>query len=353
MFFQNRTSKILFFYTFSIKKHFVFLKTIKMRRAWWLLRWLASAAVVGCLFYYLRQTGMRLFDRVAWASVALSWAWLVVTGCLVPLNWYLEVRKWRLFQPSASRLSWQASWRAVLMGVAWSFLTPGRSGEYAARVLSVTREQVGQGLRASLGAAYSQLIVLLGMGIPALVLYGNMRGEAPQAVRAGIFRTGIVLLLIPVVGILLPRLIRMGQPWLVRFPRLEKIRIQLESLAYLEARLLGQGIGWSLARYAVYGLQYACMLQFVGVTLPATAVFGGVGTIYLIQTGLPLPPALGFLARGEVSVWIWAAWNVSPAQALWASYGLFVLNLALPALVGLGWAWGHSRSSLKRIRQSL
>lgn len=231
------------------------------------------------------------------------------------------------------------------MGVAWSFLTPGRSGEYAARVLSVPHAQMKEGLKASIGAAYSQWIVLVGMGIPALALY-NRTGVGDTAdIRAGMVRAGIVLLLLTAGGLLFPRLIRKERRWLVRFPRLAKIRVQLESLSQVEPGLLFAGLLLSLLRYGVYAVQYAWMLQFAGVTLPAEAVFSGVGTIYLIQTGLPLPPALGFLARGEVAVWIWAAWQVAPVRALWASYGLFVLNLALPALVGLGWT-GYRSSSL-------
>ncbi len=272
--------------------------------------------------------------RAGITNLSLHWHWLWVVLLLLPVNWHLEVVKWRLFQPPAVRLSWSDSWRAVLLGVAGSFITPNRSGEYAIRAWAAPPGSRSSGLQASLGAACCQLVALVGLGLPALVLFvRQQRGIAFFSTPEATWILGVVLSGIALLSISLLLFLRVyGRSG--RFSALKKIWVQL---GQFHPKQLLAGIGLSLLRYAVYTAQYAAMLAFVGVTLPGRSVFAGVGTIYLVQTGLPLPPALGFLARGEVALLVWQAWQIAPLQVLTASYGLFALNLAFPAFVGIAW----------------
>ena len=95
------------------------------------------------------------------------------------------------------------------------------------------------------------------------------------------------------------------------------------------------GLGYAALRYVLYSIQYYTMLRFYGIQLPLDAALAGVGTIYLLQTAIPLPPVLGLLARGEIALLVWGIWGGNSLSILAASYTLFVLNLVFPALLGL------------------
>lgn len=302
-----------------------------------ILRSIALVCLACGLLWLLGTQLYAEYQRLGRAGISnlpLHWYWLWVVCLLIPVNWYLEVVKWRLFQQPALRLSWSDSWRAVLLGVAGSFITPNRSGEYAIRAWAAPPGSRTSGLQASLGAACCQLVALVGLGLPALALFARQQGgfsffstlDTPRIV--GVLLLGVGLSAGSLFVFL--RIFRHSG----RFSAIKKMWVQL---GQFHSKQLLAGVALSLLRYAVYTAQYAAMLAFVGVALPGRSVFAGVGTIYLVQTGLPLPPALGFLARGEVALLVWKAWQVAPLQVLTASYGLFALNLAFPAFVGIAW----------------
>jgi hypothetical protein len=55
----------------------------------------------------------------------------------------------------------------------------------------------------------------------------------------------------------------------------------------------------------------------------------------LLQTAIPLPPIVGLLARGEVALKIWGISSQNDLSILAATFTLWVINLIIPALIGL------------------
>ena len=62
---------------------------------------------------------------------------------------------------------------------------------------------------------------------------------------------------------------------------------------------------------------------------------GGIASIYLIQTGIPLPAFLSILARGELAVLVWSTLGIVELTALMATFILWFVNLIFPSLIGL------------------
>ena len=96
----------------------------------WLKRLLALALVV-LLAYQIKSHG----DFSSWWSVFLdnwknghSQQWLIIAVLLMPVNWLLEIAKWRLLL----RHNWTPTWtelsQAVLAGISISLITPNRIG---------------------------------------------------------------------------------------------------------------------------------------------------------------------------------------------------------------------------------
>ncbi len=60
-----------------------------------------------------------------------------------------------------------------------------------------------------------------------------------------------------------------------------------------------------------------------------------IGTIFLVQTSIPLPPIWSLLVRGQAALYFWGLFAVSPIAILASTFALWVINLILPALFGL------------------
>jgi hypothetical protein len=80
-------------------------------------------------------------------------------------------------------------------------------------------------------------------------------------------------------------------------------------------------------------------------TFPLGEAAAGIAAIFLAQTSLPLPPLAGLMARGELALWVWGAYSSDTAAILASAYGLFIINLSLPSLVG---AWILLRLNLHK-----
>jgi len=64
-----------------------------------------------------------------------------------------------------------------------------------------------------------------------------------------------------------------------------------------------------------------------------------VAIVYLIQSSLPLPAMLSLLARGEIAILVFSMFNVNEISILATTFGLWIINLLLPAFFGLILLW--------------
>lgn len=311
-----------------------------------LLRWLIIGAIVWGIYVELfKRNDFAQLKLLFWQSLSgTSFYFLLLCAALMPLNWLMETWKWRVFTQPWSGMKFGQSLRAVLAGVAASMLLPNRSGDYLGRWLLAPEEQKTKLLLASLAGHYCQFLVLLGMGIPSVFALSYYAKHLPLLGNQGLvwIAGGVFIFLLLLGVVVIPRLlhhytrkIREDQwPGIWRYLQ-QVLQYALDVLTEYQGRHLLRGLAWAALRYGLYCLQYYLMLRFYSIPLPLGAALAGVGSIYLFQTAIPLPPVLGLLARGEIALLIWGIWGTNALSILAASYTLFALNLVFPALLGL------------------
>ncbi|MDX2072095.1 MAG: lysylphosphatidylglycerol synthase domain-containing protein [Haliscomenobacter sp.] len=318
----------------------------KISIGWVLFRYLLALAIIWGLYTELfhRNNFDQLWGLFRQNLSGTALGYLLFCSFLMPFNWLIETFKWRAFTQPWSGMPFRQSWHAVLAGVAASMLLPNRSGDYLGRWLLAPKGQKTQIMLATIASNYCQFLVLLGMGFPSLLWLGYYTKSWPIA-QPGLFLSFIIglficLLLLGVVVI--PRLLHhyadriRGETWQGFFKFLQMpLQQGLDITERYSWRVFAAGFGFACLRYGLYSVQYYAILRFYGILLPLDAALAGVGSIYLLQTAIPLPPVLALLARGEIALMIWGIWGGNALSILAASYTLFVLNLALPALLGL------------------
>lgn len=263
--------------------------------------------------------------------------WLAAAMVLMPVNWLLEAIKWRQFMQAGGEVvvSLRTAIRAVLAGVTLSLVAPNRTGDYLGRVLAVSAADNSRALMATLAGNYCQLLILIAAGLPAFALFATHYGSWP-GLQMWVITGGSVLLILVLLVIAwnLSRIIRIARRYL-RWSRLNSWWAMLALLERYGFRELSLGILLSLLRYLTYTGQYYFFLRFCAGEIPPGAALVGAGTIFLLQTTVPLPPALSLVARGEIALLVWGSFGLLGGGILAATYGLFILNLALPALLGM------------------
>lgn len=265
-------------------------------------------------------------------------SWLLMAGALVlmPANWILEAWKWRLFFNLDEELPLRQATRAVLAGVTLSMLTPNRIGDYGGRVLLVPPHRRWRAVAATLAGGVCQWIVLVGVGIVGFLIYARQFVPAIWAAAELLIPLQLLVLsgviwFFPRLGGWISRLLsRVQRPWLRRMLQ------GLEVLSTYRPEILLMGLGVSGLRYAIYTLQYYLLLRYFGVGVPPEMAFAGIASIFFVQTAVPMPPVVGLLARTELALLIWMPFSANEVSILAATFSLFVINLVIPSLLGLG-----------------
>ncbi|MEM1319059.1 MAG: lysylphosphatidylglycerol synthase domain-containing protein [Bacteroidota bacterium] len=262
-------------------------------------------------------------------------SYLLLAALLMPLNWAFETLKWQGLIRDFEPLSFWRSYRAVLGGVTFSIFTPNRIGEYGGRILFVRAENNWKAVIATLVGSFSQLLVLLAVGLLGLIHYAGSYLELEPLMLRSLGFMGLVL-----VGAMVFSFynIDLVVPLARRLPFIHYLRPfakQVSILQDYDSPTLTRTLAFALARYTVYTLQYYLLLRFFGFQIPTLPALTGIATIFLLQTSIPLPPLMGLFVRGEVALQIWGIFSENELGILASSFSLWVLNLILPALFGM------------------
>ena len=285
---------------------------------------------------WARENAADMWMSLQEPRSTLEWTCLALAICLSPVNWGLEALKWqhlvRIFYP----LGFRAAWQGVVAGIALSLFTPNRVGEYGGRILVVPAQYNWRTVMATGVGNFAQLLALVGAGfVAALIFAGQHLDLEPFVWRSALF-VGTLLMLPALAVYFSVRRLLPALGWFRRWKYTRKLWRQALVLRHYHTQLLAATLGWSVLRLLVYSGQFWLLLWFFGAHLPLAVAAPSIGTVFFIQTSIPLPPVLGLFARGEVALYVFGYSGANELAVLAATLGLFVINLAVPALLG---AW--------------
>ncbi|MDX1478141.1 MAG: lysylphosphatidylglycerol synthase transmembrane domain-containing protein [Saprospiraceae bacterium] len=284
----------------------------------------------------LREKDLSLM----WSNFLAHWSrghvWMIgIAILLMPVNWLLETAKWRLLMRPSYRVAWWQGIRAIAGGIALSLFTPNRIGEYGGRILFVPARYNWRAIVASLTGSFSQNLVHWSCGLLAGWYLLSRSVELPVALGRGIeILAPVMCILLLVVYAHIPRIGAAVKGytrprWLRRF---WESGGHLERISREELWLAGL---FSLCRYLIFSTQFVLLLVYFGVAVPLDWLIAGVALMYLMQTSVPLPPFVDLLARSEVAILLWSAYAVNELTVLAASFFIWIINLLIPAFLGL------------------
>ncbi len=288
-----------------------------------------------CLVLYNQTLGKGNFyemyetfnDRLQGSE---SW-YLFVAVLLMPLNWLLETLKWKMLVDPIERVPLLKAIRGVMAGVSLSLFTPNRIGEYGGRILVVKPENNAKTVVATLVGSFSQLVVLLVSGMVGLSYFVYLFLDIPTLVEYGI---GLATVLGSILLLFFYFNVDLAIPIFRRLPLLRRLVKHMEILRSYSVNILLKSLGYSSLRYLTYSLQYYLILCFFGIEIDILTGLSAIATIFLIQTSIPMPPISGLLIRGEVALNIWGFFQLNVLSILAATFGLWLINVILPALFG-------------------
>lgn len=307
-------------------------KTIKKILLQYLLSFILLAFFLWLIYLQISRKGSWRAEWVKFSeSITLTKLSFILVGLvLAPLNWLAEAVKWQLLLKKIEKIPLKRAYASVLSGISIALISPNKTGDFLGRILFLKKKNWLHGSIASLLASFSQVVVtfLFGfLGMIYLQVYYSTNWTIYLLIAAS---AGLALLLYFYINI--DRLSKVA----TRFKKLRLLVISFYVLKRYSRKELWKILGIALLRFCIYTFQFLILLYSFNGKTPFFTGFFLAGLMFWLITVIPTFFVADIGVRGFVTGLVFISTGVcrNPFPVLCASYLLWLMNWALPAVIG-------------------
>lgn len=253
---------------------------------------------------------------------------------LMFINWGLEAIKWKILIRKIEKISFLRSLKAIFSGVSISVFTPNRIGEFGGRVFYLEKADRMQAVLITILGSMGQLLITIVLGAISFLIFIN---SYPSEINLNQY---LFYLLIFIVGSAIVLLITIFlnvsllTTFFNKFPFLSKYKKYSDVFSYYSSIELINLLLLSFSRYIVFTLQFYLLLIVFGVNIPPLEVVILISLIFFVMAVIPTIALTELGIRGSVAIYFIGILSDNKIGILTSSFGLWIVNLAIPALIG-------------------
>lgn len=310
-----------------------------------ILRVVLGLAAMVYLFHTIYQ--LYISESQSWTVFfqfsPLSVSLLFVVLLLMPLNWGIEMIKWKILTSKIEELSTLKIAKSILIGISLGMITPKRTGEFAGRIMMLSPGNRLKGLLINSAGSMSQLFITLFWGTTGLIAILKFLPEGKLLKSPGIMLNYDIILTLGIIFTLsIPVIIGFLSNSGFRLRNKSRIASHLNNLFNTFSCLsINDLLGLfmlSFVRYIVFVFQFWILMIVAGLHVPVTDFFNLAAVIYLLMALIPLSAIWELGVRGSVALFVFGMYFpegiLFQPVVIAASTGLWIINLALPAIAG-------------------
>ena len=245
------------------------------------------------------------FEKVTY----FEWAVLLL---LFLGNYLMEAIKWQNLLASWSPISIFKSYKSVLIGQAFAFFTPARSGDYVGRILLLPPGSKIKGVAQLAWSSYAQLIITISIG--SIALFFNLpffpwiKWFMPLGLIAALFVY-----------------FHPGQfkGWLNKINQLQ-----------IENKLKLNLLGLSFLKYMIFILQYTWAVKMLNIPITPIDLWIALGVLFLLLSIIPSISLTDLVIRGQIIVVLLEPYYNNSLMLICLSTIIWAVNFLLPAIIG-------------------
>lgn len=269
--------------------------------------------------------------RIVISSGANIYCFLLVF-LLMLMNWAVEAIKWRsVIQRLESITFWRAL-EAVFSGITISLFTPNRIGEYAGRVFHLETADRIEATLVTVLENFSQLVITLVFGSVATIFYLHLYSDIPAYLENALMTLALMvasssLLFYYNVSLVevIVRKFRKSGPW-------DKYFAVFSSFSNSQLTKL---LALASIRYLIFSYQFYILLLLFGVAVPYLTAMVLIAVTYLLMSIVPTFALTELGVRGAIATFFFVNVTGNLQGVINASFSLWLINLAIPALLGV------------------
>jgi len=256
---------------------------------------------------------------------------LLAALLLMPVNWLAEAVKWRMVIQKMEGISLLRSAGAVLTGLTVSFFTPNRVGEYAGRVMYLSKGNRIKGTLLTVIENMAQLVVTLVLGAAALPVFLYRYARMPLYVYLSVLIVSVCFAVLVVALFLRTSSIHKSLARFSFFKKHERF-IHVTKVALPGLLLAILGLSWF--RFLVFSGQLYLLLLVFGVQVDYPSAMLMIILTFFVMTLIPTFAFADLGVRGAAGTFFFAYITSHLAGVVYATLTLWLINLALPSAAG-------------------
>jgi hypothetical protein len=256
----------------------------------------------------LNQYGADLKIQLA----KIHWTSWMFMGCLLALNYTIEAIKWKSAIASTNKFNTLQALRAVLVGQAFSFFTPARSGDYVGRTLFLAPGTKLKGITQMAWASYAQILMTIYFG--SVALFWNLpflpwlKWVAPFGAILALF------------------LFFYNQPLKGWFSKMNLLQIPIA----LKWKLLAL----ALARYSIFLMQYNWAAQMLAIPIHWMDLSIAVMALLFFLSMIPAISLTDLVIRGQLFLLLMAPFYQNDIMLIALTTLIWFVNFLIPSILG-------------------
>ena len=250
---------------------------------------------------------------------------------LMFLNWTTEALKWKFMIGKIERISTGRSLEAVFSGLTVSFFTPNRIGEYAGRVFHLKEGKRMQATFITMIENSSQLLITLLTGSLACMIYMKDYMEMNSWIFLLI---RFLLLVFSGFCIILFFNLDLFEFFFKRFKMSEYWRQIFHVFSLYSTKELMKVLLLSLVRYIIFSIQFYILLRVYGSPIHLFPSLLMIAMTFFVMAVVPTFTIAEIGIRGAVAAYFFGKITIDVLPVLNATFSLWLINLAIPALAG-------------------
>jgi len=291
-----------------------------------LLRIIIGVAAVWFIYIKLNDDFIIQFQQISLDNI--NYSLIVVVILMLFVNWGVEAMKWRYAIRSLEMISIFKSFKLTITGITMGLLTPNRVGEIPARALLLNTDLFKEITLKTAVSSFSQVLITLLLGIVGLILTYHFFNFFNPISLIAILTLGLIILLLIYFKISsLERLFNR-----INYFREKEIFKALSTFSFRELINL---LFFSFLRYVVFFIQFYLILKAFNIVLISINEVLLIPVCFMLTSFIPTILLSEIGVRGSVALLVFGTVSDMDIHIVLASVLLWLINVALPALMGL------------------
>lgn len=259
---------------------------------------------------------------------------LFLTFGLMFVNWGLEALKWRFLISPLERITFRTSLKSIFAGVTVSIFMPNRVGEFAGRIFFLEKADKIQAVLKNFIGSIMQFLITVFFGAGAIFIF--MKTDLSSSINNDFFGLRSMKFFL-IISLVLLTAVLFFNKYRSRFS--ERTQLYFRTVFDTPKKDLMITFLISLLRYLVFMTQYILVLRSLEINPDFMTAFVLIAITFLITSVVPSFALTEIATRGAAAVFLFGAVTGDSIGVMTASFIVWFINLALPALIGTAFIW--------------